>query len=133
MFKPFNWIARQGPNIRVLGNEVVSDGKFPNPELPELESSSVEERQNWFAKGKLWPTLFLVEQHISETGGKKEEIVYARLYRRTDGAIIDILMGETLDFATLIAVDFNLPLYSVNCSRKGSRGNVQRIHLELNI
>ncbi len=129
-FRTFGWIARQSPNIRMDEDEIIDDNKFT---FPALEGKNpkvpIEERKKWFKKGSLWPTLILVEKGYR--GNTKTEHSYIRIYRNNDGAILDILAGETLDDATLLSIDFNVPLFSVTCSRKGTRGTAQRIHMDI--
>ncbi|UCE13723.1 MAG: hypothetical protein JSV04_00775 [Candidatus Heimdallarchaeota archaeon] len=131
-FRTFGWIARQNPHIRILKDGIEDDKKY---EFPHLENKSpqvpIEDRRNWFKKGELWPTIILVEKGWDESGTKKKEDAYIRIFRHSDGAILDILVGESLDEATLLAVEYNVPLFSVTCSRKGTRGTAQRIHMDI--
>ena len=91
----------------------------------------VEERRNWFKKGELWPTLLLVEKAWEEDTGIRTENSFMRIFRHEDGAILDILVALSLDAATLLAHEFKIPLFSVTCSRKGTRGTAQRIHMDI--
>ena len=129
-FRTFGWIARQNPNIRMNETSIINDKKFS---FPAIEDKSikvpVKERKKWFKKGSLWPTLVLVEKGYE--GKSKTENAYIRIFRHEDGAILDILSGLNLDDATLLAIDFNVPLFSVTCSRKGTRGTAQRIHMDI--
>lgn len=131
-FRTFGWIARQNPHIRILKDRIEDNKKF---EFPNLSNKSphtpIENRKDWFKKGKLWPTIILVEKGWNKSGTKKKEDAYIRIFRHHDGAILDILVGESLDEATLLAVEYNVPLFSVTCSRKGTRGTAQRIHMDV--
>jgi hypothetical protein len=114
----------------MVEDEIIDDNKFTFPVLENKKSKvPVEERKKWFKKGSLWPTLILVEKGYQDN--IKTEHSYIRVYRHKDGAILDILAGMTLDDATLLAIDFNVPLFSVTCSRKGTRGSAQRIHMDI--
>ncbi|MHA1226815.1 MAG: hypothetical protein ACTSR2_05805 [Candidatus Hodarchaeales archaeon] len=131
-FKTFGWIARQNPHIRVLEDKIDDNKQVTFNFLAKKDiNAPLEERKKWFKKGELWPTLILVEKGWNPTGTKKIEDVYIRIFRHEDGAILDILVGKTMDDATLLAIDFNVPLFSVTCSRKGTKGTAQRIHIDL--
>ncbi|MFX0015408.1 MAG: hypothetical protein ACFFB2_12755 [Promethearchaeota archaeon] len=131
-YRTYSWIARQNPDIRMTRNKLKDNKKFSFPALSKKKiQAPLPERNAWFKKGELWPTIVLVEKGWDETGTKKTEDAYIRIFRHEDGAILDILVGESLDDATLLAVDFNIPLFSVTCSRKGTRGTVQRIHMDI--
>ena len=131
-FRTFGWIARQNPHIRMLEDTIEDDKRYSFSNLADKDiKTPVEKRKEWFKKGELWPTLLLVEKGWDQTGTYQIEDVYLRIFRHTDGAILDILIGKNLDDATLLAVDFNVPLFSVTCSRKGTRGTAQRIHLDI--
>lgn len=131
-FRTFGWIARQNPHIRMTDTEIIDDKRFIFRGLEGKESSvPVEERKNWFKKGELWPTLILVEKAWDEITGRRTENSFVRIYRHEDGAILDILAALSLDNATLMAHDFKVPLFSVTCSRKGTRGTAQRIHMDI--
>ena len=131
-YRTFGWIARQNPNIRMLKNNIEDDHKFTFPVLSDKKTKvAVKDRIAWFKKGELWPTIVLVEKGWDESGTVKKEDAYIRIYRHEDGAILDILVGESLDAATLLAVEYKVPLFSVTCSRKGTRGTVQRIHMDI--
>ena len=131
-FRTFGWIARQNPNVRVTETEIIDDKRFI---FNGLQGKSVEtpvnERKDWFKKGELWPTLILVEKAWDEETGARTEHSFVRIFRHEDGAILDILVALSLDMATLIAHDFGVPLFSVTCSRKGTRGTAQRIHMDI--
>ena len=131
-FRTFGWIARQNPHIRVLETEIIDNKRFTFAALKgkKLESP-VEDRKDWFKKGELWPTLLLVEKAWDEGTGVRTENSFMRIFRHEDGAILDILVALTLDNATLLAHDFKIPLFSVTCSRKGTRGTAQRIHMDI--
>lgn len=129
-FKTFGWIARQNPNIRMNINDITDDKKYSFPAFEEKRSKvPVEDRKAWFKKGSLWPSLILVEKGYE--GSIKTEKAYIRIYRHEDGAILDILAGTNLDEATLLAIVFKVPIFSVTCSRKGTRGTAQRIHMDI--
>ncbi len=131
-FRTFGWIARQSPHIRILKNEIRDTYKFSFRELSDKKAQvALEDRKTWFKKGELWPTIILVEKRWDESGTVKKEDAYIRIFRHEDGAILDILVGETLDEATLLAIDYKVPLFSVTCSRKGTRGTAQRIHMSI--
>ena len=131
-FRTFGWIARQNPHIRMTDTEIIDDNRFIFRGLKGKEPSvPVEERKNWFKKGELWPTLILVEKAWDEITGRRTENSFVRIYRHEDGAILDILAALSLDNATLMAHDFKVPLFSVTCSRKGTRGTAQRIHMDI--
>jgi hypothetical protein len=131
-FRTFGWIARQNPHIRIGENTVEDNKRFSFPKLADKDfNTPVQERKAWFKKGDLWPTLLLVEKGWDKTGTTKIEDVYVRIYRQDDGAILDIIVGKNLDEATLLAIDFKVPLFSVTCSRKGTRGTAQRIHMDI--
>ncbi|MFX1282020.1 MAG: hypothetical protein ACFFB5_00130 [Promethearchaeota archaeon] len=131
-FRTFGWIARQNPDIRMTKNKIEDNKKFTFPELSDKKIQvAVKDRKTWFKKGELWPTIILVEKGWDKTGTIKKEDAYIRIFRHEDGAILDILVGESLDDGTLLAVDYEVPLFSVTCSRKGTRGTVQRIHLDI--
>ena len=129
-FKAFGWIARQNPNIRMNIEDITDDKKYT---FPVFEEKSVKvpvgERKAWFKKGSLWPTLILVEKGYE--GSIKTENAFIRIFRHEDGAILDILAGTNLDEATLLAIDYKVPIFSVTCSRKGTRGTAQRIHMDI--
>lgn len=113
-------------------NKIEDNKKFTFPELSDKKIQvAVKDRKTWFKKGELWPTIILVEKGWDKTGTIKKEDAYIRIFRHEDGAILDILVGESLDDGTLLAVDYEVPLFSVTCSRKGTRGTVQRIHLDI--
>jgi hypothetical protein len=129
-FRTFGWIARQNPNIRMNANNITDDKKYKFPVFEEKSLEvPVEDRKAWFKKGSLWPTLILVEKRYE--GSIKTENAFIRIYRHEDGAILDVLTGLNLDDATLLAIDFKVPLFSVTCSRKGTRGTAQRIHMDI--
>ena len=129
-FKTFGWIARQNPNIRMNIDDIADDKKYIFPALKEKSSKvPVEDRKAWFKKGSLWPSLILVEKGYE--GSIKTENAFIRIYRHEDGAILDILAGTNLDEATLLAIEFKVPIFSVTCSRKGTRGTAQRIHMDI--
>jgi len=131
-FRTFGWIARQNPHIRMTKDKMEDNKRFTFPELSDKKIQvAVTDRKSWFKKGELWPTIILVEKGWDKTGTIKKEDAYIRIFRHEDGAILDILVGESLDDGTLLAVDYNVPLFSVTCSRKGTRGTVQRIHLDI--
>ncbi|NHJ02385.1 MAG: hypothetical protein EAX86_09645 [Candidatus Heimdallarchaeota archaeon] len=131
-FKTFGWIARQNPHIRVTRKEIIDNKKYAFPQLAEKDPKSpFKERKSWFKKGVLWPTIILVEKGWDEEGIEKREDAYIRIFRHSDGAILDILVGDSLDDATLLAIEYNVPLFSVTCSRKGTRGTAQRIHMDI--
>ncbi|MHA2227508.1 MAG: hypothetical protein ACXAC8_19985 [Candidatus Hodarchaeales archaeon] len=133
-FRTFGWIARQTPHLRVLKTEIkdLSEQKVVFPEISDKKSNTLlEERKKWFKKGVLWPTIILVEKGWDISGTVKTEDAYIRIYRHEDGAILDILVGESLDEATLLAIDYKVPLFSISCSRKGTRGTAQRIHMDI--
>lgn len=131
-FRTFGWIARQNPNIRIIKDGIEDDKKFMFPQLGDKKvNSAVLDRKTWFEKGVLWPTIILVEKGWDKTGTFKKEDAYVRIFRHEDGAILDILVGESLDDGTLLAIEYNVPLFSVTCSRKGTRGTVQRIHMDI--
>ncbi len=116
----------------MLEDTIEDDKRYFFPNLADKDiKTPVEKRKEWFKKGELWPTLLLVEKGWDQTGSYQIEDVYLRIFRHTDGAILDILVAKNLDDATLLAVDFNIPLFSVTCSRKGTRGTAQRIHLDI--
>lgn len=116
----------------MLKNNIEDDHKFTFPVLSDKKTKvAVKDRIAWFKKGELWPTIVLVEKGWDESGTVKKEDAYIRIYRHEDGAILDILVGESLDAATLLAVEYKVPLFSVTCSRKGTRGTVQRIHMDI--
>ncbi len=131
-FRTFGWIARQNPHIRLTENEIIDDRRFI---FSGLKGKSVEtlvkERKDWFKKGELWPTLILVEKAWDEETGARTEHSFVRIFRHEDGAILDILVALSMDTATLLAHDFKVPLFSVTCSRKGTRGTAQRIHMDI--
>ncbi|UCG90205.1 MAG: hypothetical protein JSU57_00325 [Candidatus Heimdallarchaeota archaeon] len=131
-FRTFGWIARQNAHIRMTKDKIEDNKKFTFPELSDKKIQvAVTDRKVWFKKGELWPTIILVEKGWDKTGTIKKEDAYIRIFRHEDGAILDILVGESLDDGTLLAVDYKVPLFSVTCSRKGTRGTVQRIHLDI--
>lgn len=131
-FRTFGWIARQNPNIRIVKGGIEDDTKFIFPELSDKRiKAAIQDRKTWFKKGELWPTIILVEKGWDESGTFKKEDAYIRIFRHEDGGILDILVGESLDDATLLAIEYNVPLFSVTCSRKGTRGTVQRIHMDI--
>jgi hypothetical protein len=131
-FRTFGWIARQSPNIRIEKDGIKDDKKFIFTEISEKKvDTPVLDRKSWFEKGVLWPTIILVEKGWDKTGTMKREDAYVRIFRHEDGAILDILVGENLDDGTLLAIEYNVPLFSVTCSRKGTRGTVQRIHMDI--
>ncbi len=131
-FKTFGWIARQNPHIRMTKDEIIDSKKFTFPQLAEKNiKTSFAKRKSWFKKGGLWPTIILVEKGWDKEGIEKREDAYIRIFRHSDGAILDILVGESLDDATLLAIEYNVPLFSVTCSRKGTRGTAQRIHMDI--
>ncbi|MHA2109501.1 MAG: hypothetical protein ACXABU_14445 [Candidatus Hodarchaeales archaeon] len=131
-FRTFGWIARQNPHIRVTETEIIDDKRFI---FSGLKGKSVETpvkiRKEWFKKGELWPTLILVEKAWDEETGARTEHSFVRIFRHEDGAILDILVALSLDTATLLAHEFSVPLFSVTCSRKGTRGTAQRIHMDI--
>ena len=131
-FRTFGWIARQNPHIRMLETEIIDNKRFI---FVGLEGKTVEtpvaEGRNWYKKGVLWPTLLLVEKAWEEETGIRTENSFMRIFRHEDGAILDILVALSLDSATLLAHDFKIPLFSVTCSRKGTRGTAQRIHMDI--
>ncbi|PWI49216.1 hypothetical protein CEE45_02425 [Candidatus Heimdallarchaeota archaeon B3_Heim] len=131
-FRTFGWIARQNPHIRLTESETIDDNRFI---FSGLKGKSVEtpvkERKDWFKKGELWPTLILVEKAWDEETGARTEHSFVRIFRHEDGAILDILVALSMDTATLLAHDFKVPLFSVTCSRKGTRGTAQRIHMDI--
>jgi hypothetical protein len=111
-------------------NNITDDKKYKFPVFEEKSLEvPVEDRKAWFKKGSLWPTLILVEKRYE--GSIKTENAFIRIYRHEDGAILDVLTGLNLDDATLLAIDFKVPLFSVTCSRKGTRGTAQRIHMDI--
>ncbi|MFX0052094.1 MAG: hypothetical protein ACFFAJ_08645 [Candidatus Hodarchaeota archaeon] len=131
-FRTFGWIARQNPHVRMMGDRVKENPKYTFPEiLDKSVQTPLEDRLAWFKKGQLWPTIILVEKGWDETGTEKTEYAYVRVFRHEDGAILDILVGLSLDQGTLLAIDYKVPLFSVSCSRKGIRGTAQRIHLDI--
>jgi hypothetical protein len=132
-FRTFGWIARQNPHIRVTEKEIIETKKFvfKNLQDKDPEKTPVEERESWFKRGELWPTLILVEKAWDEATGSRTEHSFVRIYRHEDGAILDILIAYSLDTATLLAHNFKVPLFSVTCSRKGTRGTAQRIHMDI--
>jgi hypothetical protein len=131
-FRTFGWIARQNPHVRMMEDRIKENPKYTFPEISDkIVQTSLEERLAWFKKGQLWPTIILVEKGWDETGTEKTEHAYVRVFRHEDGAILDILVGLSLDQGTLLALDYNVPLFSISCSRKGIRGNAQRIHLDI--
>ena len=131
-FRTFGWIARQNPHIRMLKDKIEDDNKFIFPELSDKKIQvAIIDRKAWFKKGELWPAIILVEKGWDESGTVKKEDAYIRIFRHTDGAILDILVGESLDAATLLAIEYKVPLFSVTCSRKRIRGTVQRIHMDI--
>lgn len=131
-FRTFGWIARQNPNIRIEKDGIINDKKFEFTELSDKKADdAVSDRKTWFEKGLLWPTIILVEKGWDKTGTIKKEDAFIRIFRHEDGAILDILVGESLDDGTLLAIEYNVPLFSVTCSRKGTRGTVQRIHMDI--
>ncbi len=129
-YKTFGWIARQNPNIRMNIEDITDDKKYIFPVFGEMSLKvQVGKRKAWFKKGSLWPTLILVEKGYE--GSIKTENAYIRIFRHEDGAILDILAGTNLDEATLLAIDYKVPIFSVTCSRKGTRGTAQRIHMDI--
>ena len=131
-FRTFGWIARQNPHIRMLETEIIDNKRFIFAPLKgRTIESPVEERKAWFKRGELWPTLLLVEKAWDEETGARTENSFMRIFRHEDGAILDILVALSLDNATLLAHDFKIPLFSVTCSRKGTRGTAQRIHMDI--
>ncbi|MFX0205710.1 MAG: hypothetical protein ACFFDT_06955 [Candidatus Hodarchaeota archaeon] len=131
-FRTFGWIARQNPNIRIEKDGIKDDKKFEFAELSDKKiDNALFDRKTWFKKGALWPTIILVEKGWDESGTIKKEDAYVRIFRHEDGAILDILVGESLDDGTLLSIEYNVPLFSVTCSRKGTRGTVQRIHMDI--
>ena len=134
VFRTFGWIARQSPHLRVTENEIVKSKNYVFKHLQDKDpkKTPIEDRTElWFKKGELWPTLVLVEKSWDEETGIRSEHSYVRIYRQDDGAILDILVALSLDMATLIAHNFKVPLFSVTCSRKGTRGTAQRIHMDI--
>jgi hypothetical protein len=114
----------------MMEDTVIDDHKYSFPELADKNSqTAIEDRKKWFKKGELWPTIILVEKGWDPSGTIKTEHAYIRILK--NGAIVDILVGLSLDDGTLLAIDFNIPLFSITCSRKGIRGAAQRIHLDL--
>jgi len=131
-FRTFGWIARQNPHFRMMENSIKENPKFTFTEISERSiQTPLEDRKIWFKKGELWPTIILVEKGWDESGTIKTEHAYVRIFRHEDGAILDILVGLNLDQATLLAIDYQVPLFTVSCSRKGVRGTAQRIHLDI--
>ncbi|MHA2168272.1 MAG: hypothetical protein ACXACP_11770 [Candidatus Hodarchaeales archaeon] len=131
-FRTFGWIARQNSHIRMTETELEDDKRYIFGGLKGKDPSvPVEERKYWFKKGELWPTLILVEKAWDEITGQRTENSFVRIYRHEDGAILDILASLSLDNATLMAHEFKVPLFSVTCSRKGTRGTAQRIHMDI--
>lgn len=131
-FRTFGWIARQNPHFRMMENSIKENPKFTFPEVSDRSIQTLlEDRKVWFKKGELWPTIILVEKGWDESGIIKTEYAYVRIFRHEDGAILDILVGLSLDQATLLAIDYQVPLFTVSCSRKGIRGTAQRIHLDI--
>ena len=132
-FRTFGWIARQNPHLCVTENEIIVNKKFVFKNLQDKDpkKTPIEERESWFKKGELWPTLILVEKAWDEETGARTEHSFVRIYRHEDGAILDILIALSLDTATLLAHNFKVPLFSVTCSRKGTRGTAQRIHMDI--
>jgi len=129
-FRTFGWIARQNPNYRMMEDTVIDDHKYSFPELADKDPQTiVQDRKKWFKKGKLWPTIILVEKGWDPSGTIKTEHAYIRIFRNS--AIVDILVGLSLDEATLLAIEYRVPFFSITCSRKGIRGAAQRIHLDL--
>ena len=116
----------------MLETEIIDNKRFI---FVGLEGKTVEtpvaERRNWYKRGVLWPTLLLVEKAWEEETGIRTENSFMRIFRHEDGAILDILVALSLDSATLLAHDFKIPLFSVTCSRKGTRGTAQRIHMDI--
>jgi hypothetical protein len=116
----------------MLKDKIEDENKFIFPELSDKKVKvAVIDRKAWFKKGELWPAIILVEKGWDESGTVKKEDAYIRIFRHTDGAILDILVGESLDEATLLAIEFKVPMFSVTCSRKGIRGSVQRVHMDI--
>ncbi len=131
-FRTFGWIARQNPHIRLLETEIIDNKRFIFAGLEgRTVETPVEERKSWFKRGELWPTLLLVEKAWEEETGIRTENSFMRIFRHEDGAILDILVALSLDSATLLAHHFKIPLFSVTCSRKGTRGTAQRIHMDI--
>ena len=129
-FKTFGWIARQKPHILVLEGEVIKEVDripkeitIPDPNIP------LKEREKIFERGKFWPTIVLLEKTFN-SGEKKETRTFARVYKRRYNLFIDILIGHTMLEASEFANRFNIPLYSVNCSKKGNRNSAQRIRMD---
>ncbi|MFX0185093.1 MAG: hypothetical protein ACFE95_18575 [Candidatus Hodarchaeota archaeon] len=131
-FRTFGWIARQNPHFRMMENSIKENSKYVFPEFSNKPiQTPPEDRKNWLKKGELWPTIILVEKGWDESGTIKTEHAYVRIFRHEDGAILDILVGMSLDQGTLLAIDYNVPLFTLSCSRKGVRGTAQRIHLDI--
>lgn len=131
-FRTYGWIARQNANIRIVKDGMEDDNKFIFPKLSDKDiKDAVLDRKTWFKKGELWPTIILVVKGWDDSGTIKKEDAYIRIFRHEDGAILDILVGESLDDATLLAIEYKVPLFSVTCSRKGTRGTVQRVHMDI--
>ncbi len=131
-FRTFGWIARQNPDIKIMENSIEDNKRFNFPQINKLDlQTPLEDRTKWLKKGELWPTVIICEKGWDETGNIRFEHAYIRIFRNNDGAILDILVGLSLDFATLIAADFNVPLFSVTSSRKGIKGTAQRIHMDI--
>ncbi|GAG20894.1 unnamed protein product [marine sediment metagenome] len=131
-FRTFGWIARQNPHIRITENETIDEKRFIFSGLQgKPVETPVKERKDWFKKGELWPTLILVEKAWDEETGARTEHSFVRIFRHEDGAILDILVALSMDAATLLAHGFKVPLFSVTCSRKGTRGTAQRIHMDI--
>lgn len=134
IFRTFGWIARQNPHVRVTEDVITNDSKFNFPQLSDITFHAgipLEERKTWFKRGVLWPTMILVEKKYNQEMSQRTEYAYVRVYRQSDGAILDVLVGDSLDLATLLAIEFRVPLFSVTCSRKGMRGVAQRIQIDL--
>ncbi len=131
-FKTFSWIARQNAQLRFLEDSIEGDRSQipPTVYIPE-EMPPLPERMSIFERGKFWPTLILIEKtyHASETNNKKQ-CSFVRVYHRTYNTTIDVLIGYDIQIANAYAKTFNVPIFSVNCSKKGTRSSAQRIRME---
>ena len=133
-FRTFGWIARQSPHVRVTDETITNESKYHFSQLSDKTFNyriPLEDRKQWFKRGVLWPTMILVEKKYGQANSQRTENAYVRVYRQSDGAILDVLIGTSLDLATLLAVEFGVPLFTVSLTRHGMRGVAQRIQIDL--
>ncbi|MFX0116725.1 MAG: hypothetical protein ACFFB3_19410 [Candidatus Hodarchaeota archaeon] len=126
-FRTYSWIARQPFNVRYLltQGKVETDGSEISRDYVDEHPKFRDPIMNCFEKGRLWPSLVLVEKRSSEM--RAEVMVYARVFKREDDLVIDLEVGQNVDDAHAFATQFKIPLYTKSWTKTGKLTGVRRL------